>query len=129
MPAKVITVGIPAIFPGRNEQERVARGNRFKANRMKRHYTDIAGLYAVRAIRNVQWDPSHRYDFQFHWVERDRRRDPDNITGACKFIFDGFQPALIIKDSWRHVGAIAHRFSVVSKGEPGVIVKLSRATW
>jgi len=53
----------------------------------------------------------------FHWFEKDRRRDHDNIASAVKFIFDGLRKCSIFGgDGWKHIsGGFAHNFSVDSK--------------
>jgi len=57
----------------------------------------------------------------FHWFEKDRRRDHDNIASAVKFIFDGLRKCSIFGgDGWKHIsGGFAHNFSV-DKANPRI---------
>lgn len=41
---------------------------------------------------------------RFHWIEINRRRDPDNFIFAKKFVLDGMVKAgMIPKDGWSHI--------------------------
>ena len=51
--------------------------------------------------------------WHFHWICKNRKHDPDNISAGAKFIFDGLQKAGIITgDGWKQVSAILHTFEV-----------------
>ena len=42
--------------------------------------------------------------FIFTWFEKNKRKDPDNVVAARKFIMDGLVKAKVIKtDGWAHV--------------------------
>lgn len=48
------------------------------------------------------------------WYAANRQKDPDNISHATKYIFDGLQQGGILRnDGWKNVGGgILHQFSV-----------------
>lgn len=97
-------VFIPHRFPGRNEQEKAARGHKMAAAQMKKKYTDLAWVYFVGKPKAIK-----KQDFVFTWFEPDMRRDPDNIHGGIKFILDGMKNAGFIEnDGQKQVGIITH---------------------
>jgi hypothetical protein len=56
------------------------------------------------------------YHWRFVWRVKNRRRDPDNIASAVKFIFDALQHAGVIEnDGWGQIATISHAFEI---GEP-----------
>jgi Holliday junction resolvase RusA-like endonuclease len=62
--------------------------------------------------------------FIFHWIEKDRRRDKDNIAMAKKFILDSLQEWGVLKnDGWKQVLGFIDIFSV-DKINPRVEVSL-----
>ena len=107
-------------FPSLNEYIDAERTNRFKAAAMKRKYTDAV----VEAANNMPafLDPVH---VTFNWYERDKRRDPDNVAFAKKFIFDGLVKAGVIKnDTHRWVLGFDDNF-FIDPDRPRVVVTLS----
>ena len=57
------------------------------------------------------------------WVERNKRRDPDNIRAGAKFVLDGLVAAGILEnDGWGQVKSISDEFTVGD--EPGVWVTI-----
>lgn len=58
------------------------------------------------------------------WIEPNRRKDPDNIAFAKKFILDGLVSAKVIdNDGWNHVLGWTDEF-IVDKDNPRVKVCL-----
>ncbi len=113
-------VFIPHRFPCRNKQEAAARSNRFVAAKMKKEYTEIARLHFLTyGVKNVGLS-----DFTFTWFEPNARKDPDNISGGVKFIFDGMQKAgFLANDGWKNVNNISHRFAI--SRDDGVIIEIN----
>ena len=105
-------------LPGLNEVTAQNRANRYAGAKQKKAIENalVAQLYDAPPLPGFcRW--------RFTWYEADRRRDPDNIASAVKFIFDALQAAGVIEnDNWLCVGAgIEHRFEV---GAPvGVLVE------
>jgi len=77
------------------------------------------------AVKNSELKPIKGiHNYSFEWIEPNKRRDPDNIIGGMKFIFDGLQMAGIISnDGWKDVGDIGNYFSI-NKGSPGIVVRI-----
>ena len=61
---------------------------------------------------------------KFHWFEPDRRRDPDNICFAKKFIMDSLvKQGILQDDSWKYVKGFVDCFSV-DREDPRIEVEL-----
>jgi Holliday junction resolvase RusA-like endonuclease len=61
------------------------------------------------------------------WVLKDKRKDPDNIAFAKKYILDGMKEAGIIKnDSLKYIHRLSDYFVLASKFnlKPGVIINI-----
>ena len=105
-------------LPGLNEVTAANRRNRYAGAKQKARVEDalVAQLPAARATvpAGCHW--------RFTWYEADRRRDPDNIASATKFIFDALQAAGVLpNDNWHYVTALEHRFIVAAP--VGVLVE------
>lgn len=113
---------IPGPLPGMNEMIAAAKGSggRGRAySRMKQAYTLLASTHARR--EGMPRFASARVTMT--WIERDHRRDLDNISAAAKFALDGCVAAGVLPgDGWRHVTGLQHEFRVGAA--PGVVVKL-----
>lgn len=114
------------VIPGRldamNDLVSANRTNRFKGAKMKRDNQDAV----LNAIKSSSLKPIEgRVRATFIWYEPNRKRDPDNVSSACKFIFDALQEAGIIKgDSQRYVAwPIVHE-GFIDKDNPRVEVLL-----
>lgn len=60
----------------------------------------------------------------FHWFAKNRKKDPDNISSAKKFILDGLQEAGIIEnDGWNQIAGFSDDFTV-DKKNPRVVVEI-----
>lgn len=112
---------IPGPLPGVNEIVGAARANRFVSAKQKREWTDAVAMHA----RAARIPPARRVYLVFDWVEKSKRRDPDNVAGGGrKFILDGLVAAGVLKnDGWGEVAGWEDRFSV-DKARPGVKVTM-----
>jgi len=116
---------IPGPLPGLNELIAAAKGAGGTGraySRLKRQWTDTVWALAKSARLESFETPVL---ITFEWVERDRRRDPDNVAaGGRKLILDGLVAAGVLKgDGWSHVRGWTDDFSVFAKS-PGVTVTL-----
>lgn len=128
------TLWVPGPLPGLNELIAAAKGSGGRGAgyaRLKRQWTDV-----VQAIAQSKKVPRFegRAFFIFTWIERDRRRDPDNVAaGGRKLILDGLVRAGVISgDGWAAVGGWNDVFMAPAPGfrpgEPGVIVSIATYT-
>lgn len=122
---------VPGPLPGMNELIAAAKGSGGRGAgyaRIKRTWTDI--VMALAQGKKLPRFPG-RVLLSFSWVERDRRRDPDNVAaGGRKLILDGLVAAGILRgDGWRTVFGWNDTFHVADDGihnlGPGVGVSIS----
>jgi hypothetical protein len=121
---------IPGILPGLNELIAAAKetwgrnkhGQRVDAySSLKKRWTVELGIF-IRACRLQKMTPPVWFEFQ--WVERNKRRDPDNVAaGGRKLILDALQAFGVIEnDGW---GTVTFGWSdkfLVDPKDPGVRV-------
>lgn len=71
--------------------------------------------------------PKHirkQVDIEFVWVEKNKKRDKDNIAFAKKFILDALQDLGVIgNDGWNEVGNLSDKYQV-DRNDPHVDVYL-----
>ena len=111
-------------MPSLNDYVAAERANRLKAAAMKRRETTRARDAAV-----AQGAPEFRgpVTVRFLWVERDRRRDLDNVAFAKKFVLDGMVEAGVIPgDGQRHVVGLQDTFERDPE-RPRVVVEVRDA--
>lgn len=130
MIADVRALWIPGPLPGLNELLSAAKGAGGTGTRyakLKRSWTE--GVWALANLARLG-----RFDspvtLRFEWVERDRRRDPDNIAaGGRKLVLDGLVKAGVIAgDGWRHVAGWTDTFSIEPRRVGvGVTIAIARA--
>lgn len=114
---------IPRRLPGLNEYIDAEREHRLKAAKIKRECEElIISCIRVELGRLTITSP---VELTFHFFEKDRRRDKDNISGyAHKVIQDSLVKAKVLKnDGWNEIESYKDYFSVDSK-RPRVEVML-----
>lgn len=108
-------------FPSLNEYIDAERGIRYMAAAMKREYTDRVSEAAIAQDMPTFKQPVF---VVIDWYERDRRRDPDNIRFAAKFILDGLVRAgVLVNDNQRWILGIEDRYHV-DRDNPRVTITL-----
>ena len=111
-------------LPGANEYQDACRRNPREGARMKREATDSVA-WAAKAAHLKPMVPPVKVSIT--WVERNMRRDKDNIRFGAKFILDGLQEAGIIdNDNWKWIAGISDEYRVNSV-DPRVIVELEES--
>lgn len=93
-------------------------------SRLKRDWTDRIAMYAKAAKLAPLLPP---VTLRFRWVEKARRRDPDNIAaGGRKLCLDALVKAgLLPDDGWAQVAGWVDTFEV-DRDNPGVEISLAR---
>lgn len=106
---------------GLNDYIDIERGNKFAAAQKKK---DLE----ARIVAEIKTQPIGRHQFQkpvrmhYHWVEKDAKRDKDNIAFARKFIQDALVKAGVLQnDNWKWVEGFSDSFSV-NKSNPRIEV-------
>jgi Holliday junction resolvase RusA-like endonuclease len=114
---------IPGRLPGLNEYINAERRNKHMAAKMKRQTEE-----------NIMWQLTrHKAKFSkpvfinYLWIEKDRRRDKDNIAFAKKFIQDALVRAKILKnDGWNEIADFKDKFDVDGKN-PRIEITITEA--
>lgn len=95
-------------LPSLNDYVRACRSNRYQASKMKRDIEDDIGFFIARLPRFKNPIRIH-----FHWVEKNGRRDLDNIAFAKKFILDAMVKSGKLKDdNRRYVTGFTDSFEI-----------------
>ena len=115
---------IPGPLPGLNEYISAERTNRHIAAKMKRQVEHDIIMLARADLRGVKLKGPIR--MRYTWVERNKRRDLDNIAFARKFIQDALVKAGVLEnDGWNHICGFEDAFAV-DKLRPRVEVEFLR---
>lgn len=116
-------------MPGMNEMIAAAKGARGTGrlySLMKREWTDKVAEICIATEIHKPGPFKGRVILDFTWVERDKRRDPDNVAAARKFVLDGLvQAGVLSGDGWRHVSAWNDRWRVADSSTKGPGVGVS----
>jgi Holliday junction resolvase RusA-like endonuclease len=65
----------------------------------------------------------------FRWIEKDLRRDPDNICAGAKFVMDALvELGRIPGDTRRWVKGISHEFPDPDAKNPRIEITITEAT-
>lgn len=104
---------IPGRLSGLNGHDNNSRKHAQAGGRHKKEQQQIVE-YAILAARAPKvpaaWYP---VSVTFRWYEKDRKRDPDNVAFAKKYILDAMQTMNTIKgDGWRHIAALTDEFHI-----------------
>lgn len=110
-------------FPSFNDYISAMNRNRFKGNQMKQELTSLVAW----ECRKNKVKKFNQVKIYFKWIEKNRRRDPDNLTANSKFVLDGLVRAGVIKDDgWDYVKGLYHDWEI-GKGY-GVEIKIEEVT-
>ena len=118
----VYTLTIPGRLPGLNEYIAAERKNKHLAAKMKRDTQAYIGWYIKKDLRGVEFRrPVMMY---YLWVEKDKRRDYDNIAFAKKFVQDALvQAGVLQNDGWAEIAGFSDDFQV-DKNKARVEIKI-----
>lgn len=110
-------------LPGLNEIIGAARQHYHSSASQKKKYTQLCSQY-VRAGRVPRFE--RPVTLEIHWIEPDRRRDIDNITGGgTKFVLDALVEMECLKgDGQRWVTGLSHTFGDPDKRHPRIHVTI-----
>ena len=107
---RVLDIFLPGDLPGLNRVIGANRANKHAGARLK-HKTDEALIAELHALQCAKL-PNTPLLWTFIWQCSNKRRDPDNIASAAKFVFDALQKAGVLdNDGWGQVAEIHHYFA------------------
>ncbi len=126
--ATMAVLWIPGPLPGMNEIIEAAKGSGGRGMgyaRLKSQWTETIWALAKQARIDKPGPFDRRVLMVFDWIERDKRRDPDNIAaGGRKLILDSLVKAGVLKgDGWKCIDAWRDRWQV-NADRPGVGVTI-----
>lgn len=105
---------IPGMLPGLNEYSTLERRNRYQAATMKKQAEHTVIAEAKRQLRGLKI--AVPVTMHYLWIERNRRRDLDNIAFAKKFIQDALVKAgILANDGWSEIAHFTDDFAVDPK--------------
>ncbi len=113
---------IPFALPGLNEYIAAERANRQKGAALKRKYQRAVMLALKKQLRGPLREPVF---MRYTWVEKDRRRDKDNISSfGRKVIQDALVELHALKnDGWANIEGFSDRF-LVDRKTPRVEIEI-----
>lgn len=103
------------------KDNRGAKG-KFYGNKMKQAQTDdvVEQLLKLDELPETFTRP---VTVEFHWIETNARRDPDNFIFAKKFVLDGMVKAgLLPNDGMKNIAGFVDSWEVLPDTNGGVIV-------
>lgn len=108
------TMTIKGRLDGLNDYTKANRTNQYKGAKVKAENEKICTAYIPRHLRNESLlFPVH---ISFRWYEKNRRRDPDNIAFAKKFILDSLVSAGVFPDDGqKYISGFDDKFYIDSK--------------
>lgn len=113
---------IRGTLPGLNEYIEQERTHRQAGAKLKKQCECVV-LHSLRSLGKLQIDePVYMV---YHWYEKDRRRDKDNISSfGRKVIQDALVKAHILQnDGWKNIIGFEDRFEV-DKKNPRIVVEI-----
>ena len=125
MPPHEQVIFFPIVLPGWNEsvgqaKRRFGRSNGYA--QLKKTLENQLRLY----IRSNHLVPMKEAWLKFLWREMDKRRDPDNIISAKKYILDALVAEKIISNDGQTVIKGLKDSWTVNSRDPGVLVTLKQ---
>ena len=114
---------IPGTLNTLNDYIAAERTNRHKGARMKASNESIVVAAVWQCMRGIRIDKP--VFMEYTWVEKNRRRDLDNISSfGRKVVQDALVAAGVLKDDgWKYVVGFSDRFQV-DKDNPRIEVRI-----
>lgn len=106
-------------LPALNEYLQVTRSRYGYSAKIKKRFTNICEKSFITQLSSND-KLQYPYEFVFVWYAKNKRKDPDNISFAHKFVFDGMQKSGFMEnDNWSHILGISD-FYLLDKDNPHV---------
>lgn len=114
---------IPVTLDGLNDYTDACRTSSAVGARMKKENEKYVRISLIRYKLSGKRIAKPVF-IQFRWIEKNRRRDKDNIAFAKKFILDALVKSRVLKnDGWNEIDGFSDEFFVDPK-DPRVEVTL-----
>lgn len=118
-------ITIPFTLPGMNELIDANRNSRYKGAGLKKYWQHRVEMVIKRKARPLR-EP---VTITWVWIEKDRRRDPDNVTaGGKKIILDALvHVGYLRNDGWGNIQPPMTDGWKVDKNHPRVELYIEEA--
>lgn len=118
-------ITIPFTLPGMNELIDANRNSRYKGAGLKKYWQHRVEMCIKRKSRPLR-EP---VTITWVWIEKDRRRDPDNVAaGGKKIILDALVKTKFLRnDGWGNIQSPMTDGWKVDKNHPRVEVYIQEA--
>lgn len=111
---------------GLNEYTKACRGNRFSGAEMKKRNQRKVKDSVMQAIVENQMHAPRKFPITVDilWVEKDKRRDVDNIQFGAKFILDALVNLNVLPDDSRTYVCGINNKVITDKENPRIEVEI-----
>lgn len=110
----MIVLTIPNNLPNLNDYTKANRTSKYVGAEMKLLAERKITYYIMQQLNKTK--TLERVFIKFIWVEKNKRRDPDNIAFAKKFLLDALVTNKIIaNDGWACIDGFQDKFSLDKK--------------
>jgi Holliday junction resolvase RusA-like endonuclease len=93
-----MVIEIPLKLPSANDYIKACRTNKYEAAKMKRDAEEMIGFYLLdKKVPRFE----NPVIIHFLWIEKNKKRDLDNVAFAKKFVLDALVRFGILKDDNR----------------------------
>lgn len=125
---QTVTFTIEGRLDGLNEYTKACRSNRYVGAAMKERNENYIKYNAYKEhtgsvpLKNIKF--TKRVRLYFKWIEKNMKRDMDNIAFAKKFILDALvSMGVLTGDSWKYVAGFSDDFDI-DKDNPRIEVTI-----
>lgn len=105
-----------------NDYTAANRTKSYKGAKMKHRNEKLIAAQVLYQMRDQEM--KYPVTLTFHWYEKDRRRDPDNICFAKKFILDALVAKQVFPNDTQEYIKGFHDFFHVDKKHPRIEVMI-----
>lgn len=122
-----ISLVIEGKMPSLNELIAKTNHNKYGGNEFKQNIESDIKWQILKQIREKNIEHllplKNMADFEFTYIEENKKRDKDNIASSKKYLFDALvRVGVIQNDGWKWVGDFKETFVIGSKYR--VIIKI-----
>ena len=111
-----VTYTIQGRLDGLNAYVNACRTNPYKGAKCKRSNQKICRCSIPYELREKDREIRFPVHVEITWYEKDRRRDPDNIASAKKYILDSLvEPGVFPDNGWKYVKGFTDNFEIDKK--------------
>lgn len=108
-----LKITIQGELPDLNTYIKSVANNRYGGGKVKKAFTEDIAWQTKKYVTRKLPPPYH---ITFNWFCKNKKKDPDNVIFAKKFILDGLQLSGVIpQDTWNVIGGFTDNLFVDKK--------------